>query len=62
MKKKILKYIDSNSPNPTSGLRLRFELGEPYKNGTEDRLNQVVTRVTTLFEEVFKPGDSIYID
>ncbi len=61
MKEKILKYIDSNFPNLTSELHLRFELGEPYENGTEDRINQVVTRVTALFEEVFKPDDSIYI-
>ncbi|MEB2299957.1 DUF3885 domain-containing protein [Lysinibacillus xylanilyticus] len=56
-----MKYIDSNFPNLTSELHLRFELGKPYENGTEDRFNQVVTRVTTLFEEVFKPDDSIYI-
>lgn len=61
MKEKILKYIDSNFPNLTSELHLRFELGEKYENGTEDRINQVVTRVTALFEEVFKPDDSIYI-
>ena len=61
MKEKILKYIDSNFPNLTSELHLRFELGEPYENGTEERINQVVTRVTTLFEEVFKPDDFIYL-
>lgn len=61
MKEKILKYIESNFPNLTSDLHLRFELGDPYKNGTEERINQVVTRVTTLFEEVFKPDDFIYL-
>lgn len=61
MKEKILKYIESNFPNLTSDLHLRFELGHPYKNGTEERVNQVVTRVTTLFEEVFKPDDFIYL-
>lgn len=61
MKEKILKYIDSNFPNLTSELHLRFELGEPYENGTEERINQVVTRVTTLFEEVFKPNDFVYV-
>ncbi|MEB2282949.1 DUF3885 domain-containing protein [Lysinibacillus xylanilyticus] len=61
MKENIMKYIESHFPNLTSELHLRFELGEPYENGTEDRLNQVVKRVTTLFEEVFKPDDSIYM-
>jgi len=61
MKEKILKYIESNFPNLTSDLHLRFELGDPYKNGTEERINQVVTRITTLFEEVFKPDDFIYL-
>ena len=61
MKEKILKYVESNFPNLTSELHLRFELGEPYENGTEDRIHQVVTRVTTLFEEVFKPDDLIYV-
>jgi Domain of unknown function (DUF3885) len=61
MKEKMLKYIESNFPNLTSDLHLRFELGAPYKNGTEERINQVVTRVTTLFEEVFKPDDFIYL-
>jgi hypothetical protein len=61
MKEKILKYINSNFPNLTSELRLRFELGEPYGNRTEERIIQVVTRVTELFEEVFKPDDFIYV-
>lgn len=61
MKENIMKYIESHFPNLTSEWHLRFELGEPYENGTEDRLNQVVKRVTTLFEEVFKPDDSIYM-
>ena len=51
MKEKVLKYIESDFPNLYSDLHLRFELGAPYKNGTEERINQVITRVTTLFEE-----------
>lgn len=61
MKGKILKYIDNNFPNLTSELHLRFELGEPYENGTDQRINQVVTRVTTLFDELFKPDDFINV-
>lgn len=56
-----MKYIDNNFPNLTSELHLRFELGEPYENGTEKRINQVVARVTTLFDEVFGPDDFIYV-
>lgn len=61
IKEKIMMYIESNFPNLSSDLHLRFELGHPYKNGTEERINQVVTRVTTLFEEVFRPNDFIYL-
>lgn len=61
MKEKILKYIDSNFPNLTGELRIRFELDEPHENGTKERINQVITRVTTLFEKVFKPDDFIYV-
>lgn len=61
MKEKIMKYLDSNFPNLTSEFHLRFELGEPYENGSEKRINQVVTRVVTLFNEVFKPDDFVYV-
>ena len=61
MKEKIMKYIDNNFPNLSGEVHLRFELGEPYENGTDERINQVVTRVTTLFDEVFKPDDFINI-
>ncbi|MGA9466538.1 MAG: hypothetical protein WBV10_02825, partial [Exiguobacterium marinum] len=61
MKEKIVKYINDNFPNLTSEVHLRFELGKPYKNGTDERIEQVVTRVTSLFEEVFQPDDFINI-
>ncbi|MFJ7730222.1 DUF3885 domain-containing protein [Neobacillus sp. NPDC097160] len=61
MKDRIFKYIQRNFPNLTSDVHLRFELGEPLENGTDERINQVVTRVTTLFEEVFHPEDYIYV-
>lgn len=61
MKEKILNYIESNFSNLSSESHLRFELGEPFDNGTEERINQVVTRVTALFEEVFKPDDFMYV-
>src|SRR3954452_2893913 len=61
MKERIFKYIERNFPNLTSDVHLRFELGEPFENGSDERINQVVTRVTTLFEEVFHPEDYIYV-
>jgi hypothetical protein len=61
MKEQIFNYIERNFPNLSSDVHLRFELGEPYENGTDERINQVVTRVTTLFEEVFQPEDCIYV-
>lgn len=61
MKETLLKYLESNFPNLTSNLYIRFDLGSPYKNGTEERIDQVTTRVTSLFEEVFKPEDFVYL-
>ena len=61
MKEKIMRYIDNNFPNLSGEVHLRFELGEPHENGTDARINQVVTRVITLFDEVFKPDDFINI-
>nr|WP_240542713.1 DUF3885 domain-containing protein [Exiguobacterium qingdaonense] len=56
-----MKYIEDNFPNLSGEVHLRFELGEPYKNGTDERIEQVVNRVTTLFEEVFQSDDYIHI-
>jgi len=57
----IFEYIEENFPSFFSDTYLRFELGEPYENGTDLRINQVINRVTTLFEEVFKKDDIIYV-
>ncbi|WP_214746364.1 MULTISPECIES: DUF3885 domain-containing protein [unclassified Exiguobacterium] len=61
MKEEIMKYIDNHFSNRSGEVHLRFELGEPYKNGTDERIEQVVKRVTTLFEEVFQSDDYIHI-
>lgn len=61
MKEHVLQYIESNFPDLSSDLYLRFELGAPFKNGTDERINQVVTRVTTLFKEFFKLDDCVYL-
>ncbi|MDN3019936.1 DUF3885 domain-containing protein [Paenibacillus sp. BSR1-1] len=60
MMDRIFKYLKRNFPDLTSDVHLRFELGEPFKNGTDERIN-VVTRVSTLFEEVFHPEDYVYV-
>ncbi len=61
MKENLMKYVEFNFPNLTSEFYLRFDLGFPYKNGTIERMNQVNMRVTSLFEEVFKPDDFVYL-
>ena len=61
MKERIFKFIESKFPNLRSDVHLRFELGEPYKNRTTERINQVVSRVTTLLEAVLQPEDFIYV-
>jgi hypothetical protein len=61
LKEKIFKYLEKEFPNLTSEIHLRFELGEPYENGTNERINQVFSRVTTLFDEVFSSNDYIYV-
>ncbi|WP_025028529.1 DUF3885 domain-containing protein [Caldalkalibacillus mannanilyticus] len=61
MKEKLFTYIVAKCPNLSLDAHLRFELGEPYENGTEERIQQVVKRVCRLFEEVFNPNDYVYI-
>lgn len=55
------KYIDENFRDFWSDINVRFELGAPFENGTDERINQVVYRVTTLFEETFRKDDSLYL-
>jgi len=61
MKDKLLKYIDENFPNLHNDINIRYELGGPFKNGSDERINQVITRVITLFENLFDSEDYIYI-
>lgn len=61
MVENIFKYLEKNFPAFSGGIYLRFELGDPYDNGTDQRINQVIYRVTTLFEEVFNKDDMIYL-
>lgn len=57
----LIKYISENFPDFYSEIHVRFELGEPFDNGTDERINQVVHRVTTLIKETFKKDDFIYL-
>ncbi|MDQ0060011.1 DUF3885 domain-containing protein [Paenibacillus harenae] len=61
MIQKIQGYMKDKFPEYWSNINIRFELGEPYRNGSKRRINQVNKRVKTLFEELFKPTDTIYV-
>lgn len=66
----IKSYISEHFPksdlSPTesyisSETHLRFELGGDLENGTEGRVNQSLFRATQIFEEYFKPNDTVDI-
>ncbi|GKV70125.1 hypothetical protein NCCP2716_26230 [Sporosarcina sp. NCCP-2716] len=59
MRNDILAYLEENFPDMQSELYVRFELGAPFKNGSKERIQQVVTRVTALFEELFAPEETV---
>ncbi|BCG60803.1 DUF3885 domain-containing protein [Paenibacillus sp. URB8-2] len=59
--KNIIEYIDNNFPNFGSDVHIRFELGEPFRNGSNRRIKQVNQRVVTIFEETFNQSDFIYV-
>ncbi|MGF7050640.1 hypothetical protein J2T13_005190 [Paenibacillus sp. DS2015] len=61
MIQELLKYTDTNFPNFGSDIHLRFELGEPFRNGSNRRLKYVNQRVVTIFEEIFHQNDLIYV-
>ncbi|QDH22652.1 DUF3885 domain-containing protein [Saccharibacillus brassicae] len=61
MKKEIIKYLNSNFPNLRGKVHLRFELGEPFPNGSNRRIKQVNKRVVTIFEEIFDQDDFIFL-
>jgi hypothetical protein len=57
----LIKYIEENFPNFWSDIHVRFELGETFENGSDERIKQVIYRVITLFEETFDRDDYIYL-
>jgi len=44
-----------------SDIYVRYELGEPYANGTDERLAQVNYRATSILEACFRPQDQLLI-
>ncbi|RAW16893.1 hypothetical protein DC345_07260 [Paenibacillus taichungensis] len=61
MKKEIIEYLNSNFPNLSGEIHIRFELGEPFRNGSNRRIKQVNKRVVTIFEEIFDQDDFIFV-
>jgi hypothetical protein len=57
----VFEYIKKNFPDFRSDNNIRFELGEPFDNGTDARISQAVFRAVTLFEKVFNQDDVIHI-
>lgn len=61
MKKEIIDYLNRNFPNLSSEIHIRFELGEPFPNGSNRRIKQVNQRVVTIFEEIFEQDDFVFV-
>lgn len=61
MQDDVFEYIKKNFPDFRSDISIRFELGEPFDNGTDARISQAVFRAVTLFEKVFNQDDVIHI-
>ncbi|WP_201008827.1 DUF3885 domain-containing protein [Paenibacillus glycanilyticus] len=57
----INSYLKYKFPEYRSDINIRFELGKPFRNGSKRRIVQVNKRVNTIFEELFKPTDFIYV-
>jgi hypothetical protein len=45
----------------SAGVALRFELGDPFDNGTEERVRQSVFRAAALLESVFSSDDTVHL-
>jgi hypothetical protein len=71
MKEKLeieLKYLDSvidltdfNTIERNLKYHLRFELGDPFENGTKKRVKQATKRASELFENHIEKGSELYI-
>jgi len=50
----VESYVDSE-------VHLRFELGDGFENGTQERVDQSLCRALQIFEEFFKPNDTVEV-
>lgn len=61
MLNEIKDYLNDTFPEYWNDINIRIELGEPFRNGSKRRIVQVNKRVNTIFKELFKPTDLIYL-
>ncbi len=61
MQEGLSEYIQKNFPDFWNDIHIRFELGDPFENGSDGRIAQVIQRVATLFEEIFSEQDVIHL-
>jgi hypothetical protein len=59
--KEINKYLEKNFPDNWNDNNVRFELGEPYENGSDERIQQVYSRVHQIFNDTFSDSDTLYV-
>ena len=55
-----IELTDFNTIERGQKFYLRFELGEPFENGTKDRVNQATKRASELFENHFEEDSELY--
>jgi len=61
MKTELVKFMNENFYDLWMDINVRFELGEPYQNGSEERINQVNYRVNSIFDFIFDKDEEIYL-
>jgi hypothetical protein len=61
MKEELFKYLEEDFPDLTNDIHVRYELGEPFENGSDERITQVNYRVISIFEDLFDKDDFIYV-
>ncbi|MGZ9583741.1 DUF3885 domain-containing protein [Paenibacillus marinisediminis] len=61
MKDELSQFMADNFNEFWMDINVRFELGEPFENGTDERINQVNNRVNSIFESVFSQDEDIYL-
>ncbi|WP_339272598.1 DUF3885 domain-containing protein [Paenibacillus sp. FSL K6-1330] len=61
MKTELIKFINEHFHELWMDINVRFELGEPYQNGSEERINQVNYRVNSIFDFIFNKDEEIYL-